>query len=355
MSRSNIILFLVVAIGTVICACSTKNTIKSPTAEELIAFPPPPDTARIQFLTYINSSADIVKPPSGLRKFFIGAEEPKPIVRPYGIKAHKNKIYICDPGIGGLEIIDLNKRSFEYFLPTGIGQLRQPFNCFVDEQHNLYVADGGRRQVVVYDSTGKYLNAFGEAENFKPIDLCIQNDEIYIANIEGDCYNVYNRSNYKLTHTLPTVTKEEKGYLHMPNSILCTEKELYICDFAEGKINVYDINGNFQRSIGKYGTGIGQFTRPKGIELDKDSNLYVVDAAFENVQIFNKKGQLLTFFGQHGNMNLPAGISISYENLDFFQPYVYKEFELKFLIYVTNQFPPNSIGVYGFVGKKVNY
>ena len=60
------------------------------------------------------------------------------------------------------------------------------------------------------------------------------------------------------------------------------------------------------------------------------------------------------YLGKPGNMNLPAGISISYDNLDFFKPYVYEEFKLKFLIYVTNQYPPNRIGVYGFVEEKLN-
>lgn len=352
MNRTTKFLIFLAILAIISGACSTKNTIKSPTAEELIAFPPPPDTARIQFLTYINSSTDITKPPSGLKKLFLGEEKPSPIIRPYGIETRNSKIYICDPGIAGMEIIDLNKRSFNYFLPTGMGQLRQPFNCFVDEEKNLFVADGGRRQVVVYDSTGKYIHAFGEAEDFKPIDICIWDDKIYVANIVGDCYNVYNKQDFKLLNTLPNLTKGENGYLHMPNSISFADNELYISDFAEGKINVYSQNGDFIRSIGSYGRGIGQFTRPKEIGFDKEDNLYVVDAAFENVQIFNKKGQLLTFFGQPGNMNLPAGISISYDNIDFFESYVYEEYELKFLIYVTNQYPPNRIGVYGFVEEK---
>ena len=53
-------------------------------------------------------------------------------------------------------------------------------------------------------------------------------------------------------------------------------------------------------------------------------------------------------------MSLPAGVAISYDNLDYFKPYVYKDFNLKFLIYVTNQFGSNKIGVYGFVEEKTS-
>jgi len=79
----------------------------------------------------------------------------------------------------------------------------------------------------------------------------------------------------------------------------------------------------------------------------------VVDAAFENVQIFNSSGQLLMYFGgpysSPGDMWLPAGVAVDYSNLDYFNKYVDPEFELQYLVYVTNQYGPGKIGVYGFV------
>ena len=115
---------------------------------------------------------------------------------------------------------------------------------------------------------------------------------------------------------------------------------------------MFSTDGELKKIVGSYGKNIGQFSRPKGIANDRDGNLFVVDAAFENVQIFNQELQLLMFFGGHGQMNLPAGITTDYANLDYFKPYVYEDFELKFLVYVTNQYPPNKIGVYGFVEEK---
>ena len=35
--------------------------------------------------------------------------------------------------------------------------------------------------------------------------------------------------------------------------------------------------------------------RPKGLAVDHEQNLFVTDAGFENVQIFNKANQLLLF------------------------------------------------------------
>ncbi|MEZ4999553.1 MAG: hypothetical protein R2744_00210 [Bacteroidales bacterium] len=96
--------------------------------------------------------------------------------------------------------------------------------------------------------------------------------------------------------------------------------------------------------------------RPKGIAVDRNRNIYVVDAAFENVQIFNSSGQLLMFFGgpyrSPGDMWLPADVTTDYENLGYFEKFVDPDFELQFIIYVTNQYGPGKIGVYGFVKEK---
>ena len=101
------------------------------------------------------------------------------------------------------------------------------------------------------------------------------------------------------------------------------------------------------------GTGPGKFTRLKGIAVDRESNLYTVDSAFENAQIFNDEGQVLMAFGGPysgpGGMVLPAQITIDYDNLEYFRQYVHKSFDLKYIILVSNQFGPDKINVYGFV------
>jgi sugar lactone lactonase YvrE len=58
----------------------------------------------------------------------------------------------------------------------------------------------------------------------------------------------------------------------------------------------------------------GYFAQPKGLALDREDRLYVVDANFEAVQLFDQGGNLLMAFGREGHgpgeFWLPAGISI---------------------------------------------
>ena len=100
------------------------------------------------------------------------------------------------------------------------------------------------------------------------------------------------------------------------------------------------------------GNALGSLARPKGVVTDHDNNLYVVDAAFENVQIFNPEARLLLFFGgageKPGSLYLPAGIAIDYLNVPYFERYVDKRFKLKYLIYVCNMTGANKLNVYGF-------
>ena len=66
--------------------------------------------------------------------------------------------------------------------------------------------------------------------------------------------------------------------------------------------------------IGGLGDGPGTLSKPKGVGVDGDGHIYVVDAVFDNVQIFDENGDLLLHFGDHGASQgefwLPAGIHV---------------------------------------------
>jgi sugar lactone lactonase YvrE len=56
----------------------------------------------------------------------------------------------------------------------------------------------------------------------------------------------------------------------------------------------------------------GYFSQPKGITVDAEGRLYVVDAHFEAVQVFDPQGRVLMSFGREGQgpgeFWLPVGI-----------------------------------------------
>ena len=347
--------FFILLIFCILCACN-RQVAKAPTPDSLVIFPPPPDTTRIQFLTHFSSSADLEGKKGGFHRFLFGDEAPLAIIKPYGVSVHNEKVYICDTGLGGLEIMDLATGDFKYFIPTDRGQLKLPINCCVDQHGYLFVADANRGQIVVFDSDLNYVHAFGESEGFRPTDVEVHQDLIWVANVEDHAVYVYSADDYKLLERMPDLSSDEDGFIRQSTNISISNNRLYVSDFGDFNVKNYSMEGEYMGVVGGHGNGPGSFTRPKGIDLDREENLFVVDAAFENVQIFNAEGELLMHFGGAyegaGAMWLPAAVEISYENFLFFETYVDDSFELEYLIFVTNQYGPAKISVYGKVKEK---
>ena len=328
-----------------------KVTITDP-----VFYPPAPDTARMQYLTSISGS-DYLGFRSKFATFLLGSETTLHMVKPYGIAMRNGQLYICDPGIGGLEIIDFDNKKYRNFIPGSTGQLKSPLNCYVDSNDYLYVADPGRREIVLYDSTGKYIYKFADTGNFKPTDVMIYGNEIWVTNPDNHRLNIYDKTTRQFTkYFADQYGAGDDGFLYSPFNLYITEDIIYVTDFGDFRIKEYDRSGKFIKSIGSYGTGTGQFVRPKGIACDKESNLYVVDAGFENTQMFNSKGQLLMFFGGPykgaGDMWLPSKVLIDYDHTKFFEKYVDPKFDLNYLVIVSNQYGPDKINIYGSISPK---
>ncbi len=348
-----------------LAACGPKQVEPPIEVAESVTFPPPPDTARIQFLTKFGSSRDIEEKTGG--SSFLSAltgersieDGERVIYKPYGVSIARNKIYVCDSMLGAIEVIDLEARTFEYFGKNeGGGVIRKPINCFADPQDgSLYVTDVGRGEVLVYDSAGAYVGALGEGDIlYRPIDVHVRGDRIWIADQTGHRVVAFDRETWEEVVTIPKASHESPEGLRQPTNIWVTDDEVYVSDFGNFKVQVYTHDGDYVRSVGEYGNGFGMFVRPKGIAVDRDGILYAVDAGFQNVQMFDDTGQLLMYFGGPykgpGTMYLPAQVIIDYDHLDLFRDLVDPAYDMKHLVIVTNQYGWDKVVVYARVEPK---
>ncbi len=348
-------IILILALITLISSCATQK--KTDTAkQETIFFPPPPDTARVQFLTTISQSTDITGEASSFKKYVSGKDDNSGIQKPHGISVIKNKIFVVDFKLGGIYKIDFQNKSFEFKNPPGLGNLKNPINCFADTNGNLFVTDQVRKEIVVFDHDMNYKNSFGLKILEKPTDVVAYKDKIYVSDMKQMKIFVFSKDDYKLLSSFPNVSDKDTAFIHQPIHIAVVNDIFYVTDFGEFHIKKFDLNGNFISNVGTYGEYPGQFSRPKGIAVDKDDYLYVIDAQFNNVQIFNRNGEPMMDFGGEkmgpGFLDMPIRITIDYDNLDYFRKYVDSKYNLKYLIFVTNQFGPDRITVYGFVDLK---
>ncbi len=323
-----------------------------------VIYPPPPAETRLQYLTSFSSSEDVSGKQKALNRFLFGEEAPVPLVKPFGIAVQAPRLFICDPGIKGLEIIDLENKTFTSFIPKGLGELQLPLNCAVDRDGTLFVADSRRRQVVVFDQELNYVRAITLADDARPTDLAVDEKGLWVTAIDRHQVFLYDRKNGELLERFPSDRSGTPGYLYQPVGICLNDSFVYVSDVGACKVQVYSKDLRYAGSFGEPGNAYGQFTRPKGIAVDDKGNVLVVDAAFENVQVFSPEGELLLPFGGTyrgpGGMWLPAGIETDTSCLQYFTAYADPHFTLRSLVFVCNQYGPDKISVYGFVSSAEN-
>jgi len=79
-------------------------------------------------------------------------------------------------------------------------------------------------------------------------------------------------------------------------------------------VQVLERSGKFIAAIGQVGDSSGNLFRPKGVGIDSEGHIYLVEGFWGVVQVFDRQGQLLYDFGQRGirlgEFQLPAGIFI---------------------------------------------
>ncbi|MEZ5072906.1 MAG: hypothetical protein R2751_18650 [Bacteroidales bacterium] len=338
--------------GPVLVSCRPAQKLGADPSPAVL-YPPPPAEARIQYFSSISSSSDVAPPGNGLRRYLLGREEEVVLRKPYGMDAKGPVLYVADAGLPGLVLIDLDKGQMKPFSPGGEGRMSLPINCVVDDRGRLFVADAGRRKVLVFDAEGRFLAALEGPEPFKPTDVQVHERGIWVASVEGHALHEFDSDDYSWKKQGPVLQPGAPGFLRQATNLAMDSSRIWVSDFGDFNVKQYSLDGEWMGSVGGAGHLPGRFTRPKGIAVDRNGILYVVDAAFQNVQMFNPGGEVLMSFGGStsgkGAMFLPAGICISYENLDRYSNRVPEGTELKYLIYVCNQYGSDKINVYGYL------
>ena len=314
-----------------------------------VFYPALPERPRLQFLRSISGEGDLEKKNSAFHEFIFGRGNEQLLGKPYDVAAAKGKIYVMDRLYKRIVIIDLTSRTMSFIDDNGNGRLDDPAGICVSEEDIKYVADMQRKQVVAFDNKNRFLKTYGSREVFeKPVDVAVHGKRIYVVDMKKEQLFILDKDSGQVLETIGG-----KDEFFKPSHVAVGPSgNVFVTDTFHFVIRKFSPEGRSLGNIGFLGDQIGGFVRPKGASLDNKGRLYVVDAAFENVQIFNDRGQILLFFGGPGtgpgNLYLPAGIAVDYSNTAFFQKFADPDFKLEYLVYVTNMFGRNMLNVYGF-------
>ncbi len=326
-----------------------------------VFFPPAPEKPRLQFLTSFSGPADLgAAGPSGFEKFVLGeAEQKEGISTPYGLALFDGVLYACDVGKRRVETLNLRQRSFGYL--TEDRRLVNPVNLWIEEDGTKYVADPTAGAVFVFDAGNTLQAILGKELRISPIDVAVHGPYCYVTDFTGNQVVVLDKTTGKEIRRLGEQGDDEKQFKLISDLAFGPDGSLYVTDKLKAKIFQFDASGNLKRTVGRLGDNIDELVRPKGIAVDHDNRIWVVDAGVslspsawstEVVKIYDPQGRLLLFFGRPGNdpgnMNLPAKVILDYKHVDLFKPYAVKGANLEFLVFVSNQYGLKKINVYGY-------
>lgn len=207
----------------------------------------------------------------------------------------------------------------------------------VDSKDQVYVFIRNKDPLLVYDSQGNLLKAWGRRFfGGRPHGLFIDPDDCIYCTDDGDHTVRKFSSDGKLLMTLgeknqPSNTgcvnldyrtiKQSAGPFNSPTDIaLDIEGNIYVSDgYGNARIHKFSKEGELLLSWGEPGRGPGQFNLPHGIFVDRKGIVYVADRENSRIQLFNSEGEFL----DQWDANRPTDILI-YEDSIFVTELGYK-------------------------------
>ena len=257
------------------------------------------------------------------------------LVRPWGLAFKKN---------GDLVVIDNNGyKAIHIFAPDGtkvmepscdagrfyqiLGPPEQscqdPKGVAVDSDDNIFVIDSGNSRVLWFDATGQYRAGIGEygsqpLQFSRPVGVAFQESsgELYICDRGNNRVQVVKPD----TQTLSCSSVSD----HWANALRFFKKpwdiafdchgNAYVVDCDNFCVRVITQDGVLLRSIGREGTGRGEFQHVSGVCVDRDGFVYATDWKRDLVIVFNPLGEFVMDFGfrRSGMQHLykPKGIAV---------------------------------------------
>ncbi len=287
-----------------------------------IVWPNPPSIARIRFLNYwsgekfTDPKAGATKKKSSWMERVAGvatgetaASKPRwQLVVPNGVAVDsKGRAYIADSKVRAVFIVNMETGSYELIKNGVDANFQWLTGLLIDDTDRLFVADSGMHRILVFGPDRKVESTITEKLT-DPGNMAIdeENRLLYVTDAEQDLVLVYDAdAPHKFIRYIGKPgtkhTSTASGEFSKPTGVAVDkDSNVYVADTWNNRIETFDADGNFIRTFGRAGDGPGYFARPKGIAIDTDGHLWVVDQVQDRVQVFTPEGRLLIYMGGHG-------------------------------------------------------
>jgi DNA-binding beta-propeller fold protein YncE len=275
-------------------------------------WPPPPDTARVEFVTEIRV-ADL-KPKQGVFGKVLnlvgGSSDEDKLQLPFDVVVFRDKLYLTCQETPALVEIDPESNRFRLY-ECESGPFRNPL-ALCASADAIYMTDSENEAVYIFD--GKEVEPLITEGLRRPTGIAWVSEppRLYVVDTGNHSVEMFDRDG-RHQGSLGGRGSAGAGF-NYPTFATARDSLLLVNDTLNYRIKFFTAGG-FVTSIGEEGDGPGTFARPKGVAVDARGHVYVVDSLFDNVQVFDPAGRILLVIGSAGNdagqFWSPAGIDIA--------------------------------------------
>lgn len=264
-----------------------------------------------------------------------GEDIPRVLSRPQGGTVDpQGRILVTDFGQGAIFVFDEKNGRLEMWFDAGQGaRFLAPIAIVAVGSEGFLVSDGELNVVVRLAPDGTPRGWIGRGLFQRPTGLAYDHDmqrifvadtpthRILVFDLEGRLIDIWGEPGDSETEN-GTSGKKDRLRLNTPTHLALANGRLYISDTMNARIVIASAaDGEHLGTIGARGVYVGNLVRPKGIGLDAEGNLYVVESYHDHLLIYDRQGRFLLPIGgegtEPGKFNLPAGLWIDGRNRVF--------------------------------------
>jgi sugar lactone lactonase YvrE len=182
-----------------------------------------------------------------------------------------------------------------------------------DSQDRLFVFNRGRQPIVVFDSDGKRIDAWGEGQFTRPHGIWVTaHDTLLLTDDMGHSVREFSLTGECLRVIGPAGVASDSGVVgfdfrkishgtdpyNLPtNAVASSNGDLFVTDgYGNARVHHFSSDGELIKSWGSPGDGPGEFNVPHGLGIDRADRLYVADRENSRIQVFQTDGSLVAIW-----------------------------------------------------------
>lgn len=300
-----------------------------------VYFPAPPEVPRYVYAGELTGERNFLRPVGQargtLRRLFDAitgldsADAPKvELQRPTGgMTDEAGRIYVTDMSRQAVFVFDPQAGELKVWdRAQGVSGFAAPVGIAAGPAGEVLVADAELAMVVRLGPDGSPRGTFGKGLLRRPTGLARDPARglVYVADTHAHDVKVFDDAG-RLVRVIGR-RGEAPGEFNFPTHLAVARGELFVTDSMNSRVQVFGPGSEAPaRQLGTRGLYVGDLVRPKGVAVDGEGNVYVVEGYYDYLLVFGPGGEFLLPIGGTGSATgrfyLPHGVWVDSRNRVF--------------------------------------